>query len=163
MRVAIMFLTLLGCVGCDQMTKSLAREHLQLGRSISLIGDTVRLQYALNPGAFLGLGSSWPNGIREWVFQTGGSTLVGITLLWALRAARGNPLQSVGAAMICAGGLGNLIDRFSRGGQVTDFLNLGIGGIRTGIFNLADVALICGAALCIIAHSNSSITYSYSK
>jgi signal peptidase II len=30
---------------------------------------------------------------------------------------------------------------------VTDFINVGIGPLRTGIFNVADVAIMLGAAL----------------
>ncbi len=45
---------------------------------------------------------------------------------------------------ILAGGIGNLIDRVCCDGLVTDFINLGIGPMRTGIFNVADVAVTCG-------------------
>ena len=45
-------------------------------------------------------------------------------------------------ALIVAGGVGNLIDRMtSSGGVVIDFLNLGIGPVRTGVFNVADMAI----------------------
>jgi signal peptidase II len=38
-----------------------------------------------------------------------------------------------------AGGLGNIIDRLRFDRHVTDFMNLGIGSVRTGIFNFADL------------------------
>jgi lipoprotein signal peptidase len=38
----------------------------------------------------------------------------------------------------------------SRGGNVTDFLNIGVGPVRTGIFNFADVALMLGLALLVV-------------
>ncbi|WP_419661036.1 signal peptidase II (lipoprotein signal peptidase) domain protein [Desulfosarcina variabilis str. Montpellier] len=44
-------------------------------------------------------------------------------------------------------GIGNLIDRILHNGFVMDFLNVGIGPLRTGIFNVADVAIMGGAAL----------------
>ncbi len=47
--------------------------------------------------------------------------------------------------MFVAGGIGNLIDRMLLDGHVTDFMNLGIGSFRTGIFNIADVILMMGA------------------
>ena len=46
---------------------------------------------------------------------------------------------------ILAGGIGNLIDRILNNGLVTDFINVGIGPLRTGIFNVADIAFTCGA------------------
>ena len=36
-------------------------------------------------------------------------------------------------------------------GAVIDFLNVGIGGLRTGIFNLADVAIVTGVSLLILS------------
>ena len=46
-------------------------------------------------------------------------------------------------ALVFAGGIGNLIDRM-RINAVIDFLNLGIGPVRTGIFNVADMAITAG-------------------
>ena len=43
------------------------------------------------------------------------------------------------------GGIGNLIDCVTNNGLVTDFLNIGIGPVRTGIFNVTDMAVTCGA------------------
>jgi hypothetical protein len=54
-------------------------------------------------------------------------------------------------ALVLAGGIGNLIDRVLHDGLVTDFLNLGIGSIRTGIFNVADMALTTGALVLVLA------------
>jgi signal peptidase II len=52
--------------------------------------------------------------------------------------------------LILAGGIGNLIDRVSQRGLVTDFLNVGIGPVRTGIFNVADMAVTAGFALFLV-------------
>ena len=51
--------------------------------------------------------------------------------------------------LILAGGIGNLIDRVSHQGLVTDFINLGIGPIRTGVFNVADIAVTTGGLVAI--------------
>jgi signal peptidase II len=61
----------------------------------------------------------------------------------------------VGLYLILAAGLSNLLDRFIRG-RVIDFLNLGIGTLRTGIFNMADLALFVGVALAVLAHRTSA-------
>lgn len=42
------------------------------------------------------------------------------------------------------GGIGNLVDRILLSGLVTDFINIGIGNLRTGIFNVADMAIMTG-------------------
>ena len=48
-----------------------------------------------------------------------------------------------------AGGTSNLIDRAARG-IVVDFINVGVGSLRTGIFNVADLAIVFGFALVLI-------------
>jgi signal peptidase II len=105
---------MVACVGCDQVTKVAARTYLTGGTTVTFFHDTVRLQHAENPGAFLSMGESLPAGIREMLFAFGGTLLVASAIVWALRSRRMNAVQTVGAAFICSGGVGNLIDRFSR-------------------------------------------------
>ena len=50
------------------------------------------------------------------------------------------------------GGLSNWLDRLLHGGAVTDFVSLGLGPLRTGVFNLADVFIVAGVAL-LLLHS----------
>lgn len=149
-RIAIILLTVLGCVGCDQATKALARKHLPLQQVISLFNDTVRLEHTENPGAFLSLGDTLSSTARRLLFTLGGAVLVTATAVWAFRSRRMSVSQIVGAALICGGGLGNVIDRVSQGGNVTDFLNVGVGSVRTGIFNFADMVLMLGVALLVV-------------
>ena len=146
-RVLLILVMLVACVGCDQTTKTLARDHLQNRPVISLFGDTLRLQYTENPGAFLSLGASLPQHWRGTVFTLGSAALVASALLYAFLATRMRPLQTVAIALICGGGLGNLLDRIRFDGLVTDFLNVGAGPVRTGIFNVADMALMLGLLL----------------
>jgi signal peptidase II len=57
---------------------------------------------------------------------------------------------TAGLALFCAGSLGNLYDRVFAGGNVVDFLSFHWGWLRTDIFNLADVAVVVGAALFLL-------------
>ena len=59
-------------------------------------------------------------------------------------------------ALLLAGGIGNLLDRLFHGGLVIDFLNMGIGPLRTGIFNVADMAIMAGFALLFLQSGNKS-------
>jgi lipoprotein signal peptidase len=52
-------------------------------------------------------------------------------------------------SLFVAGGIGNLMDRIFHGGSVADFLNVGVGPLRTGIFNIADVAIMGGVLVLI--------------
>jgi signal peptidase II len=57
-------------------------------------------------------------------------------------------LAICGVALFLAGGVSNLIDRVAIG-SVIDFLSAGIGPVRTGIFNVADLAIMAGIGLFI--------------
>jgi signal peptidase II len=146
-RAVLILAVLLCCVGCDQATKSVAQSLLPAGSAWSFAGDSVRLQLAHNSGAFLSLGAALPEPWRSGLFSLG----VGCVLLCLLGYSlfgRGHDLPgTIGMALIVGGGFSNLADRLLYGGYVVDFLNLGVGGLRTGIFNLADVAITVGAVL----------------
>lgn len=162
-RVLLILAILFGCVGCDQATKAIARERLPAGTTISMFHDTVRLERTVNVGAFLSLGESLPRNWRSAIFTFGGLVLVTLGVAWTLFAREANPVKTAGAALICAGGLGNVIDRLIYSGGVTDFLNVGIGSFRTGIFNIADVSLMLGVALLLFAPGISKLRYSSSS
>jgi len=59
-------------------------------------------------------------------------------------------LQIVCISTIIGGGISNIFDRILFGGFVTDFMNFGIGGLRTGILNFADMSITFGAILLIV-------------
>ena len=134
-------------IGCDRVTKHAASAALRGTPRRSYLADTLRLEYVENPGGFLSLGAQLPRRWRVLLFDVGTAViLAGAVLLVARRRV---PVRELaGVTLICAGGASNLIDRTLRG-SVVDFLNVGIGGLRTGIFNLADVAILAGVALVV--------------
>ncbi len=149
-RFLVVTLTLLGCVGCDQASKSAARALLTSGIAESFLGDALRLQLVQNPGSFLSLGASLPEHLRFALF-TGAVAVLLLCLVGAsLFATRLGFWRFIALALVAGGGISNLIDRLLYGGRVTDFLNVGIGSLRTGIFNVADMAILAGALLLIL-------------
>jgi signal peptidase II len=68
-------------------------------------------------------------------------------------------VTAVALSLICGGGCGNLIDRIAHGGYVIDFLNVGVGGLRTGIFNIADMAIMAGALLMVLPSAKRDKTF----
>lgn len=144
-------LCLLGTIGCDQVSKQAAVRYLRDAPPSSYLGDTFRLSFMENTGAFLGFGADWPEPLR-WLAFTALSTVFVAGAAWFLfaRVARKHSALSastLGLLLVVAGGIGNLIDRAARDGAVVDFMNLGIGSLRTGIFNVADVYIVVGGAL----------------
>ena len=149
-RLLLILFVLLACVGCDQSTKMYAEAKLPRVQPLSLLSGTVRLQVTHNEGSFLSLGVSAPKAWRLATLRVGVSALLLALLAYALfvRAARAPFIFAL--ALVLAGGSSNLIDRFVNDGYVVDFINLGAGPIRTGIFNVADVAITAGALLLLI-------------
>jgi len=104
----------------------------------------LRLEYALNPGGFLSVGSNLASQPRFWIFAAL-NTMFLVGAVCMLVAKWNMPLANfVALVLVLAGGIGNVIDRVLHNGLVTDFLNLGIGPVRTGIFNVADMVLVIG-------------------
>ena len=66
------------------------------------------------------------------------------------------PWPTLGLALFVTGGASNWIDRIIRG-SVVDFVSIGIGPLRTGIFNVADVAIMVGALLFVLTELRESI------
>jgi signal peptidase II len=151
-RVSAQFFLALAIVltiGCDRVTKHVATAALAGTGGHSFLADTVRFQYAENTGGFLGVGGDLHPGIRTSVFTVAtGAMLLGMVaaaIRWRIRG-----VALLGLALFVAGGASNWIDRLARG-FVVDFLNVGVGPLRTGIFNVADVAIMAGAAIMLIA------------
>lgn len=147
-RAALLCLLLAATAGCDRVTKHLAVTNLSGSPGQSYLGDTVRLDYHENPGGFLSAGATWRPEVRTAVFQIANGLFLIATLFLAVRS-KWSRLATVGLVFFIGGGLSNLIDRVAIG-TVIDFMNIGIGPWRTGIFNVADVAIMAGVALLII-------------
>jgi len=64
----------------------------------------------------------------------------------AVRLHSPNRLQLVAVSLLIARGTANIIDRVTYG-VVRDFLNIGIGSVRTGVFNVADFAITVSTVL----------------
>lgn len=131
-------------MGCDPGTKYAAKHFLEGRQALSYMGDFFRLSYIENSGAFLSLGAGLPENIRLSMFVELTAILLLGFLLFVIRGRGINLLTLSASALIIGGGLGNLIDRIINQGAVIDFINIGIGPIRTGIFNVANLAVMAG-------------------
>jgi signal peptidase II len=149
-RGVLLCLLLAATAGCDRVTKHLAMTTLAGSPGHSYLGDTVRLDYHENAGGFLSAGARWRPEARVAVFQLANGLFLLGTLLVAARV-KWSRWGRVGLVMFLAGGISNLIDRVTLG-SVIDFLNIGVGPVRTGIFNVADVAIMAGIGLLVLEH-----------
>src|SRR5262245_46766764 len=116
LRWVVALFVILSCIGCDQTTKRLATNTLRHAAPQSYCADTIRLEYALNPGGFLSLGSQLPDSIRPWIFVGLNLCLMAGVVAFLL-LQRDTPLVLfVALVSVLAGGVGNLIDRISNNG-----------------------------------------------
>jgi signal peptidase II len=133
-------------VGCDQLSKEVVRQQVAHRDYIPLIENHFILTNVENTGAMLGFGQNFPPLLKIILLQ-GLPLLVLLVLLYRLLTkSRLNLWLVIAFAFVIGGGLGNLIDRIFYG-SVTDFFQLRLGFFRTGIFNMADVAVTFGVLL----------------
>ena len=150
-RLLLLLIILLILTSLDQATKAIAKHSLAGEPPREYLAGAVRLEYAENVGSFLGLGASLPAEARFWIFTVFSTLLVLGLAFYALRASEQTPLLVfLGISLVIAGGLGNLIDRLTHQGRVVDFMQLRAGPLRTGVFNVADVALMTGIGLVML-------------
>ena len=146
-HAAVLLVLLVGTVGCDWVTKRVAADVLSESAPRTFVNGMIRLEYAENTGGFLGLGSSWSPRARTAVFSLGNTVLLLVLIVVAYREGWSGP-GLAGVTLFVAGGASNLFDRIAQG-SVIDFLNVGVGSLRTGIFNVADVAIMLGMILAL--------------
>ena len=138
-----------GTIGCDRATKHVATAALAGSGSRTFLAGTIHLQYAENSGGFLSLGADLPPVARTALFTVATGLMLVALVATGIRM-RWSGWRRLGLALFMAGAVSNWFDRATRG-SVVDFISVGLGPLRTGIFNVADVAILLGAALVMLA------------
>ena len=129
----------------DVVTKAAAvRELVPQRVPHEVLGNAVRLTLVYNPGAAFGLNLGSQS---RWIFTA--LTIVALGILWRLyrATAEGDRVRVLALALVCAGALGNLMDRMRSDLGVVDFIDVGFGPRRWPTFNVADMAVSTGAVL----------------
>lgn len=132
-------------LAADQLTKALAHSLLAGNGPVSIFWGCIEFCYVENFAGFLGYLRFLPESVRFPLLTAG----VAITLIifgyLLVRQHDFSVVQFAAGALVLAGGTGNLIDRLLNNGGVIDFMVIGIGTFRTGIFNLGDLYILVGA------------------
>jgi signal peptidase II len=129
----------------DVLTKAIAVQELVPQRvPRDVLGNVVRFTLVYNPGAAFGLHVGPQS---RWIFTA--LTLVALVILGRLYLAtpRGDMPRVLALALVCAGAVGNLLDRLRSDLGVVDFIDVGLGDSRWPTFNVADMAVSVGAVL----------------
>ncbi len=133
-------------IGCDQASKKIVRNNLEYHEVIPVLGESFYLTKVENKGAMLSFGAGLKDSHRLILFTV--FPIFALVLgLFILLIKKKMPLfELLGYSLVIAGGIGNIMDRVLYK-SVTDFMNMGIGSLRTGIFNYADVVIMVGIFL----------------
>jgi signal peptidase II len=133
-----------GALLLDQLSKAWVERALAGKPPIQVIPGVLSLTYTTNSGGAFGFGESAP-----WLFA--GATIVVSAVIVVVSTRPIRSWIAVSLGLILGGALGNLADRVSNGpgfsGRVTDFIDLQV----WPIFNLADTAIVLGAAILAVA------------
>ena len=136
-------------LAADQGTKYAVERFTAAGSSRVLIPGLVNLIHTSNPGVAFGLLADSP---APWLAPVLilFSVSVIVLLAWMLATGRGGGwLGQCGLALILGGAAGNVLDRIVRR-SVTDFIDFYVGSHHWYTFNLADSAIVIGAAFVIL-------------
>ncbi|MEZ4847734.1 MAG: signal peptidase II [Bacteroidia bacterium] len=148
----IMILLLVGLnVVADQVSKKIARSNLNYDERIEVVGDYFILLMVENEGAFLSLGDELPEVMRKILLIILPSIILLFLMFSIMVRADMQRGFMIGVCFIIGGGIGNMIDRIIHG-SVTDFLNIGIENLRTGIFNFADMSISAGFIIILVGY-----------
>lgn len=135
----------------DQATKIVAQSYLASAPPISYLGDVFRFQYMENHGAFLGIGAILPSEARFWLFTIIVALILTTIFVYLVTHNKIDFSLLSSFTLILTGGVSNLIDRIINDGAVIDFMNIGIGSLRTGVFNVADMAIMGGLGIILFS------------
>jgi signal peptidase II len=144
-NAALFWPVLLVVLVADVVTKAIAeRALLPRGIPHDVLGSWFRFTLVYNPGAAFGLNLGPQS---RWIFSA--LTIIALVILARLYLSTrpGHTARTAALALVCAGAIGNLIDRLRSFFGVVDFIDIGIGDSRWPTFNVADMAVSFGAGL----------------
>ena len=132
----------------DTITKLVAEATLLRTAGVSVFGDWFQLRLVHNPGAAFGLHLG---PYSRWIFFA--VAVIAIILLnrMSRNTGIGDWFRQLALGLICGGAAGNLVDRIRSSRGVVDFIDIGVGTLRWPTFNIADIAVSCGAVALAIS------------
>ena len=153
-RSIIILLLVILNISCDQVSKAYVRSNFEYNEQLHVIENHVILTKVENRGAFLSLGSDFPPILKNIMFLIMPCVLMIYLLVIVFIKANLEKMVLIGYCFIIGGGIGNIYDRLLYG-SVTDFMHIGFGALRTGIFNMADVSVMVGVGILVLFYSFS--------
>ena len=130
-------------LAADQLTKYLVTQHFVMGESYKFLPGFLGLTYIHNTGGAWGMLGGY-----TWLLLSVTIVVMLVCIALLLKCGVKDKLLFWAIMLVLSGGLGNMIDRIFRNGNVIDFLNFQF--IRFPVFNIADCAVVVGAGLLLL-------------
>ncbi len=148
-NVIALSLLSLAALAADQLSKHAVERYTAPGSLRVLVPGLLNLVHTTNPGVAFGLFADSENPWRGPLLIVFSVAVIGM-LVWLLATGRaGGRAGECGIALILGGAVGNVLDRFLHH-SVTDFIDFHIGAHHWYTFNVADSAIVIGAALVVL-------------
>ena len=133
-------------LGCDIITKALVEKYISIYERVNVLGSFVQLTLIYNQGGIFGI----LQGYQQFFLIV--SIIVFMLLIAYFILEKNKTLiftSSIG--LICAGAIGNILDRITGKPGVVDFIYIGSDDVfRWPAFNVADSSIVVGATLLVI-------------
>ena len=139
-KTTLLIATVVVWVALDQFSKSFFAGMQPGGVLAGPFAGIFDIRLVHNTGGAWGIFSE--NTTALGIFSLAVCVLLMAYFIWQRKEA--TTLQTIGIALIIAGGIGNAIDRFAQG-YVTDFIEFSF--FDFPVFNIADIGVTCGFVL----------------
>lgn len=130
-------------LAADQFTKYIVMSNMELYQTIDFIDGFMNFTYIHNNGGAWGMlgGYTWLLIVVTAIIMVG-------LIVALVKIGKNDILFFWSGCLILSGGIGNMIDRIFRDGNVVDFLHVQF--IDFPVFNVADCAVVIGSGLLIL-------------
>ena len=128
-------------IAADQFSKYLIVKNFTLGQSKPFLRGLIEFSYIHNRGGAWGVFSG-----KTYILLPLTLLIMGICFFLLFRFFRESKLLLWAMVLVLSGGVGNMIDRVFRNGNVVDFLHFEFFP-SFPVFNVADCAIVVGAGL----------------
>ncbi len=144
-------------LGADQFTKYYISHNFVKGESYKFLPGFIDITYIHNDGGAWGMLGGY-----TWVLLSVTIVIMLVCIALLLKTGIKDKLMFWAITLILSGGIGNMIDRVFRDGNVIDFLHFEF-WYRFPVFNVADCVIVVGAGLMLFYFFKEMIRESLQK
>lgn len=144
MKIGISLIVL--TYGIDRICKWLVVDVLNISDQSITIFPFLNMVFVRNTGISFGMLQN-ENALSQWFLAIFAFLVIIFLLAWLFRS--NSKILSAGLGMVIGGAAGNATDRVIWG-HVVDFINFHIGNWHYPVFNIADIAIVCGFGLILL-------------